>query len=79
VACATRLQGCSSKQARIETIKQRLGHSSIRVISDVYGSLLPTVDEGVTTALEQRFAKFSRTSRGAELERNRGPDLAPGT
>jgi integrase len=28
--------------AHIEAIKQRLGHSSIRVTSDVYGSLLPT-------------------------------------
>jgi integrase len=46
--------------AHIETIKQRLGHSSIPVTSDVYGSLLPSVDEGVTTALEKRFAKTLR-------------------
>ena len=31
--------------------------ASIRVTSDVYGSLLPAVDDGVTTALEQRFAE----------------------
>ena len=65
--------------AHIETIKQRLGHSSIRVTSDVYGSLLPAVDEGVTTALEQRFAQISRTSRGADLGRSLGPDLGPST
>src|SRR5450755_1289415 len=41
-------------------------HSSMRVTGDVYGSLLRAVDEGVTTALEQRFAKFSRTNRGLE-------------
>jgi integrase len=64
--------------AHIETIKQRLGHSSIRVTSDVYGSLLPSVDEGATTALEQRFAKFSRTNRGLEPGGSAGPELAHG-
>jgi integrase len=42
--------------AHIEAIKQRMGHSSIRVTSDVYGDLLPAVDEAVTVALEERFA-----------------------
>lgn len=42
--------------AHIEAIKQRLGHSSIRVTSDVYGSLLPTVDESVTAGLDARFS-----------------------
>ena len=60
--------------AHIETIKQRLGHSSIRVTSDVYGSLLPTVDEGLTTA--QRFAQFSRTNRGLEPGAGSGPELS---
>jgi integrase len=64
--------------AHIETIKQRLGHSSIRVTSDVYGSLLPSVDEGVTTALERRFAKLSRTNRGLEAGRKIGPELEHG-
>ena len=48
----------------------------IRVTSDVYGSLLPTVDEGVTIALEQRFAKFSRTNRGLEPDVGTGPELS---
>lgn len=43
----------------IEAIKARLGHSSIRVTSDVYGGLLPTVDESVTAALEARFARVA--------------------
>ncbi len=64
--------------AHIETIKQRLGHSSIRVTSDVYGSVLPSVDEGVTTALEQRFAKFPRTNRGRDAHRKLGPELERG-
>jgi integrase len=46
--------------AHIEAIKQRLGHSSIRVTSDVYGALLPTVDASVTSNIEQLFS----TSRG---------------
>jgi integrase len=62
--------------AHIETIKQRLGHSSIRVTSDVSGSLLPTVDEGVTTALELRFAKFSRTNRGLKPDAGSGLELS---
>jgi integrase len=64
--------------AHIETIKQRLGHSSIRVTSDVYGSLLPSVDEGVTTALERRSAKFSRTNRGLEGVGSSGPNWSVG-
>ncbi len=42
--------------AHIETMKQRLGHSSIRVTSDVYGSVLPAVDDELTAALDARFA-----------------------
>jgi integrase len=38
--------------AHIEAIKQRLGHSSIRTTSDVYGSLLPAVDATVTDHLD---------------------------
>jgi integrase len=43
--------------AHVEAIKQRLGHSSIRVTSNVYGSLLPVVDEAVTNALDARFTR----------------------
>jgi hypothetical protein len=52
--------------AHIEAIKQRLGHSSIRVTSD--GSLLPTGDESVTAALDARFEETSRTIRGPSAE-----------
>ncbi|HEY5013463.1 MAG TPA: site-specific integrase [Acidimicrobiia bacterium] len=48
--------------AHIEAMKQRLGHSSIRVTSDVYGSLLPAVDESVTAALEARFAAVTQSA-----------------
>jgi integrase len=53
--------------AHIEAIKQRLGHSSIRVTSGVYGSLLPTVDQSVTAEREARFAP----ARGAAVVQNR--------
>ena len=46
--------------AHIEAIKQRMGQSSIRVTSDVYGSLMPSVDESVTRDVERLFS----TSRG---------------
>ena len=55
-------------------IKHRLGHSSIQVTSDVYGSLLWAVDEAVTTPLEQRLAEFCRL----EADRKAGPHLAHG-
>lgn len=45
--------------AHIEAIKQRMGHSSIRVTSDVYGSVLPAVDESVTEALGDLFSQPS--------------------
>ena len=47
----------------IEAIKQRMGHSSIRVTSDVYGSVLPSVDDAVSAGLSEVF----RNSRGADV------------
>jgi len=46
-----------------EAIKQRMGHGSIRVTSDVYGSLLPAVDASVTQALEALFRPEAARSR----------------
>jgi hypothetical protein len=51
----------------VEVIKQRLGHSSIRVTSDVYGSVLPHVDACVTAALGDLFSK----SRGLNADLSR--------
>ena len=42
-------------------IQRRMGHSSIRVTFDVYGSVLPQVEESVTDGLTDLFA----SSRGA--------------
>ncbi len=54
--------------AHIETIKQRLGHSSIRVTSDVYGSVLPAVQDDLTAALDARFTE----SRGLTADSQAG-------
>jgi integrase len=48
--------------AHIETIKRRLGHSSIRVTSHVYGSLLPSVDEEVASDLDGLLGGSSRVT-----------------
>jgi integrase len=45
--------------AHLEVIKRRLGHASIRVTSDVYGSVLPEVDDAVTARLEEQFTTAS--------------------
>jgi hypothetical protein len=54
--------------AHIETMKQRLDHSSIRVTSDVYGSVLPAVQDELTSALDARFSD----SRGLTADHQRG-------
>jgi integrase len=53
--------------AHVEAIKQRLGHSSIRVTSDVYGHVLPAVEDALSDALEARFGGL----RGAAVVQNR--------
>ncbi len=58
--------------AHIEAIKQRLGHSSIRVTSDVYGSLLPSVDASVTRDVDRLFS----ASRGLIADSAGGPGQA---
>lgn len=54
--------------AHIEAIKQRFGHSSIRVTSDVYGSMLPAVDDAITAGFDARFANLcgENVGNGAE-------------
>jgi integrase len=37
--------------AHPRVIQQRMGHASIRTTFDVYGSVLPSVDEAVTAGL----------------------------
>jgi integrase len=56
--------------AHIEAIKQRLGHSSIRTTSDVYGSLLPTVDAAVTDQLNALFVSRRDMSAAQSTHRS---------
>ncbi|MCA1824459.1 MAG: site-specific integrase [Frankia sp.] len=44
--------------APLKAVQQRLGHGSIRVTFDVYGHLLPEVDEAMLAGLERRIAGF---------------------
>ena len=50
--------------AHPRALMERLGHHSIAVTLDIYGHLLPAIDDQLTDALEVRF-------RGAGLERSR--------
>ncbi len=49
----------------LTAIQHRLGHESIKVTSDVYGYLLPRVDEGVTAALDRAFGSAVPTTSPA--------------
>ena len=53
-------------------IMERLGHSSIVVTTDIYGHLLPSQDEALTTALEAAHAKAI-----AEQSRDHGGTVTP--
>ena len=63
--------------AHIEIVKQRLGHSSIRVTSDIYGAILPTVDSGVADTLDEMLDSAAAPERhkvdeqGARIGRDR--------
>jgi integrase len=59
--------------AHIEAIKQRLGHSTIRVTSDVYGSLIPAVDDALTDRFDARF----RIARGENVVNEPGSTAPP--
>ena len=41
--------------AHPKTIQEQLGHSSIQVTMDVYGSLLPSVAEALEAALDEKY------------------------
>ena len=57
-----------SAGAHPRAIMERLGHSSITVTMDTYGHLLPSLDDALTGALEERF----QTSESDGLRPTRG-------
>lgn len=52
----------------LTAIQHRLGHSSIAVTSDLYGHLLPAVDEGILAAVEAALAGVDLEAMAAEVE-----------
>lgn len=44
-------------------LQERMGHSSSRVTRDVYGHVLPIVDDAVTSEIDRLFSDPSRTDR----------------
>jgi integrase len=55
-------------------LQQRMGHSSSRVTRDVYGHVLPTVDEAVVSDIDEVFGNPSRTDRARRPGTTRGPN-----
>jgi integrase len=51
----------------LTAIQHRLGHSSIVVTSDLYGHLLPSVDEGIMAAVEAALAGVDLDEMAAEV------------
>jgi integrase len=47
-------------------IQRRLGHSSITVTSDMYGHLLPVVDENIITAVSKSLSMVDFTGKAGE-------------
>lgn len=49
-------------------VQRRLGHSSIAVTSDLYGHLMPVVDESILAAVEAALAAVDLDAMAAELD-----------
>lgn len=61
----------------LTALQRRLGHSSIRVTSDVYGHLMPEVDDEIVTALDARMPKIEIRGRvGESVGRERSIQVA---
>jgi integrase len=52
----------------LTAIQHRLGHSSIAVTSDLYGHLMPNVDEGILLAVEEALAGVDLESLATEVD-----------
>lgn len=58
----------------LTAIQHRLGHSSIAVTSDLYGHLLPQVDDGILTAVAAALSAIDPAVLEAELDDELDPD-----
>lgn len=57
-----------SANVPLTAVQRRLGHSSIAVTSDLYGHLLPAVDEGILSAIDAALADVDLDAMSAEVE-----------
>lgn len=60
----------------LTAIQQRLGHTSIKITSDLYGHLLPAVDEGILAAIDAALEGVDLDALEAELAEERTGELA---
>jgi integrase len=58
----------------LTAIQHRLGHSSIAVTSDLYGHLMPAVDEGILAAIDEALATITPAMLAAEIDAELDPD-----
>ena|GEM_PF-780929 len=62
-----------AKNRPLTAIQRRLGHSSIQITSDLYGHLLPEVDEGMIAAVEDSLKAVDFNAWEAEVKTARKP------
>lgn len=60
----------------LTAIQRRLGHSSIAITSDLYGHLLPSVDEGILAAIDAALEGVDLDAMAAELADELADELA---
>jgi integrase len=65
-----------SKGKPLTAIQRRLGHASIAVTSDLYGHLLPEVDESIVAAIEEALAHIDPEDLAAEVADELADELA---
>jgi integrase len=65
-----------SKGKPLTAIQRRLGHASIAVTSDLYGHLLPEVDESILAAIEEALAHIDPEDLAAEVEAELADEMA---
>lgn len=60
----------------LTAVQHRLGHSSIAVTSDLYGHLMPAVDEGILAAVDAALEEIDLDALAAELDDELADELA---
>lgn len=65
--------------AHPKVIQERMRHSSIRVTFDVYGHVLPALDDGVTDQLDEALRNSRGPSAAHGPENGESPANAPGS